>query len=64
MNPKRIDLKYQIKRTIEEFSFCKIFGVLGLAPRIKNALGFDIVVFKKGIAFVMEMCEHPHAINK
>ena len=45
-----------LKNVLMEIFFLKIGGALGVSPKIVNLYGFDVLINKNKIKFVMERC--------
>lgn len=47
----------QVKEVLVEYAFARVLAMLGVGPRLKRDIGFDLVCYRDCIEFFMEKCE-------
>lgn len=53
----------EVRQVIVEYAIAKVCSMLGIAPRIKTDIGFDLVCYRDCIEFYMERCWPSAAIR-
>jgi serine/threonine protein kinase len=57
INIIEVNFEIQFREVIKEYLFLAIASALGIAPKVVNIFGFDILLFRDAFVFTMEFCE-------